>query len=172
MRQHFDVVRTTRQKHYDKMKLQRLKFFQYHRHMGGKIPNHSYKLGAVQISHPLEQYSPQLLLACSVTPSGKQHSPQWLCANQGIEETRLRETHKLQNYNPATQQGSATHPKFFFQSTHHSESCPICNINMASCWNQDIVVQGKSPEALHSNLLILWYGGMVGDGDSLPDPKA
>jgi len=57
------------------MKLQKLKpyikLFRYHRHMSGKIPNHPYKLSAVQISHPLGQYSPQLLLACSVTPNPK-----------------------------------------------------------------------------------------------------
>lgn len=159
------MVRTMRKKHYDKMKLQRLKpyikFFQYHSHISGKISNHSCKVGAVQISYPLEQYSPQLLLACSVTLSGKQHSPS---SSAPFREQKKWDHRSYTSCRDITHlpNRAVLHTQNSFFLIHPSEwILPKMQHKHGFLLKSGYCCTRQSPEALCSNLLILWYGAMV-----------
>lgn len=82
MREHFDVVRTMRQKHHDKMKLQRWNL-QYYRHTGGKISKKVRHSTDFHIPYSNIPSASSGLLSNSLC---KAPFPQWLFAVQGVEK--------------------------------------------------------------------------------------
>lgn len=166
MRQPFDVVRTMRQKHDDKMKLQRWNL-QYHRHMGGKT---SEKVRCSTDFTFLIAVFPQLLLACSVTPSVKQHSPSG--------SLLLRKQKKRDHRSHTNWTGIIHLPNREVLHTQNSFLHPPITVHLAQDATQpgfpaeirilSKQVKPRSSVKQYANAMIWEYGG---GRDSLPDPK-